>query len=56
MNHVTHCYIFDISGILRRSLVYKEKDRENAEFVMEEMNKEIAEIFTKLQLGVYIPG
>jgi len=37
-------------------LVYNGKGGENAEFVVEEMNKETAEIFTKLQLGEYIPS
>ncbi|HII01150.1 TPA: IS1634 family transposase [Methanosarcinaceae archaeon] len=41
---------------IRMGLVYNGKEGENAELVIEEMNKETAEIFTKLQLGAYIPG
>ena len=41
---------------IRMGLVYNGKGGENAEFVVEEMNKETAEIFTKLQLGEYIPS
>jgi transposase len=41
---------------IRMSLVYSGKEEKNAEFVIEEMNKETAEIFTKLQLGKYIPS
>lgn len=41
---------------IRMGLVFNGKEGENAEFVIEEMNKETAEIFTKLQLGAYIPG
>lgn len=41
---------------IRMGLVYNGKERKNAEFVIEEMNKETAEIFTKLQLGNYIPS
>jgi transposase len=41
---------------IRMGLVYNGKEGENAEFVIEEMNKETAEIFTKLQLGEYIPS
>ena len=41
---------------IRMGLVYNGKGEENAEFVIEEMNKETAGIFTKLQLGEYIPG
>jgi len=43
-------------GKIRMGLVYNGNERENAEFVIEEMNKETAEIFTKLQLGEYIPS
>jgi len=41
---------------IRMGLVYNGKGVKNAEFVIEEMNKETAEIFTKLQLGNYIPS
>ncbi|AKB23580.1 Mobile element protein [Methanosarcina sp. MTP4] len=41
---------------IRMSLVYSAKEEKNAEFVIEEMNKETAKIFTKLQLGKYIPS
>lgn len=41
---------------IRMSLVYNGIENKNAEFVIEEMNKETAEIFTKIQLGEYIPG
>ena len=41
---------------IRMGLVYNGKGEKNAEFVIEEMNKETAEIFTKLQLGDYIPS
>ena len=41
---------------IRMGVVYNGKERKNAEFVIEEMNKETAEIFTKLQLGNYIPS
>ena len=41
---------------IRMGLVYNGKGEKNAEFVIEEMNKETAEIFTKLQLGNYIPS
>jgi len=41
---------------IRMSLVYNGIEKKNAEFVIEEMNKETAEIFTKIQLGEYIPG
>ena len=41
---------------IRMGLVCNGKGGENAEFVIEEMNKETAGIFTKLQLGEYIPG
>jgi hypothetical protein len=37
-------------------LVNNRKGEKNAEFVIEEMNKESAEIFAKLQLGKYIPS
>ncbi len=42
-------------GQIRLALVYNGKDRKNAGFVIEEMNKEAAEVFSKLQLGEYIP-
>jgi Transposase len=41
---------------IRMGLVHNGKGEKNAEFVIEEMNKETAEIFTKLQLGNYIPS
>lgn len=41
---------------IRLGLIYNGKGEENAEFVIEKMNKENAEIFTKLQLGDYIPS
>ena len=41
---------------VRIGLIYNGKEGKNAEFVIEEMNKETAEIFTKLQLGKYIPS
>ena len=41
---------------IRMSLAYNGKEKSNAEFVIEEMNKETAEIFTKIQLGEYIPS
>lgn len=41
---------------IRMGLVYNGKERENADFVIEETKKETAEIFTKLQLGEYIPS
>jgi len=41
---------------IRMGLVYIKKGEKNAEFVIEEMNKETAEIFAKLQLGKYIPS
>jgi transposase len=41
---------------IRLGLIYNGKGEENAEFVIEKMNKETAEIFTKLQLGDYIPS
>jgi len=41
---------------IRMSLVYSAKEEKNAEFVIEEMNKETAKVSTKLQLGKYIPS
>jgi len=41
---------------IRIGLVHNKKGEKNVEFVIEEMNKETAEIFTKLQLGKYIPS
>ena len=41
---------------IRMGLVNNRKGEKNAEFVIEEMNKETAEIFAKLQLGKYIPS
>jgi transposase len=40
---------------IRLALVHNGKDKKNAGFVIEEMNKEAAEVFSKLQLGKYIP-
>lgn len=34
----------------------KGKGKMNATFVIEDMNKGTAEVFSKLQLGKYIPG
>jgi transposase len=41
---------------IRIGLVHNRKGEKSAEFVIEEMNKETAEIFAKLQLGKYIPS
>ena len=41
---------------IRIGLIYNGKEGKNVEFVIEEMNKETAEIFTKLQLEKYIPS
>jgi transposase len=41
---------------IRMGLVHNRKGEKSAEFVIEEMNKETAEIFEKLQLGKYIPS
>jgi transposase len=41
---------------IRMGLVHNRKGEKTAEFVIEEMNKETAEIFAKLQLGKYIPS
>ena len=41
---------------IRMGLIYNGKEGKNAEFVIEEMNKESAKIFTKLQLENYIPS
>jgi transposase len=41
---------------IRMGLVHNRKGVKSAEFVIEEMNKETAEIFAKLQLGKYIPS
>lgn len=40
---------------MRLGLVFNDKSRKNAEFIVEDMNKETAEVFSKLQLGRYIP-
>ena len=40
---------------MRLGLVFNDKSRKNAEFIIEDMNKETAEVFSKLQLGRYIP-
>jgi hypothetical protein len=40
---------------MRLGLVFNGKSRKNAEFIIEDMNKETAEVFSKLQLGRYIP-
>jgi hypothetical protein len=39
---------------MRLGLVFNDKSRKNAEFIIEDMNKETAEVFSKLQLGRYI--
>jgi len=41
---------------IRMGLVSNKKGEKNVEFVIEEMNKETAEIFEKLHLGKYIPS
>ena len=41
---------------IRMGLVHNRKGEKNAEFVIEEMNKETAEIFAKIQLVEYIPS
>ena len=41
---------------IRMGLAYNGKGGKNAEFVIEEMNRETAGIFTKFQLEEYIPG
>jgi len=41
---------------IRMGLVHNGKGEKSVEFVIEEMNKETAEIFAKLQLGKYIPS
>jgi transposase len=41
---------------IRLGLVHNRKGEKSAEFVIEEMNKETAEIFAKLQLGKFIPS
>jgi len=40
---------------MRLGLVFNDKNSKNAEFIIEDMNKETAEVFSKLQLGRYIP-
>ena len=40
---------------MRLGLVFNDKSKKNAEFIIEDMNKETAEVFSKLQLGKYIP-
>lgn len=40
---------------MRLGLVFNDKSRKNVEFIIEDMNKETAEVFSKLQLGRYIP-
>jgi len=54
--HVTIQNLADNLEKIRLGLIYNGKGKENAEFVIENMNKETAEIFTKLQLGEYIPS
>ena len=39
----------------RLGLVFNDKSSKNAEFIIEDMNKESAEVFSKLQLERYIP-
>jgi transposase len=41
---------------IRLGLVFNDKSSKNAEFIIEDMNKESAEVFSKLQLGRYIPN
>ncbi|MCL7412272.1 MAG: hypothetical protein M8353_01460 [ANME-2 cluster archaeon] len=41
---------------MRLRLVYGENNKKNAKFVIEDLNRETAEVFTKLQLGRYIPN
>jgi transposase len=41
---------------MRLGLVYGENNKKNAKFVIEDLNRETAEVFTKLQLGRYIPN
>jgi transposase len=41
---------------MRLGLVFNDKSSKNAEFIIEDMNKESAEVFSKLQLGRYIPN
>jgi len=45
---------------MRLGLVYEGKENENrkkhADFVIEDMNKSTAEVFTKLQLEQFIPA
>lgn len=40
---------------MRLGLVFNDKSKKNAEFIIEDMNKETAEVFSKLKLGKYIP-
>ncbi|MBT9439093.1 MAG: IS1634 family transposase [Desulfobacterales bacterium] len=40
---------------MRLGLVFNDKNSKNAEFIIEDMNKETVEVFSKLQLGRYIP-
>jgi len=40
---------------MRLGLMFNDKGSKNAEFIIEDMNKETAEVFSKLQLGRYIP-
>jgi len=45
----------DYPDQMRLGLVFNDKNRKNTEFIIEDMNKETAEVFSKLQLGRYIP-
>ncbi len=40
---------------MRLGLVFNDKSRKNAEFIIEDMNKKTAEVFSKLQLERHIP-
>jgi transposase len=54
--HLTIQNLADNLETIRLGLLYNGKGKENAEFVIEKMNKETAEISTKLQLGGFIPS
>jgi len=42
-------------GLLHKKKA-KVRGRENAEFVIDDLNKETAEVFSKLKLGMFIPN
>ena len=46
----------DYLNQMRLGLVFNDKSSKNAEFIIEDMNKESAEVFSKLQLERYIPN